>query len=344
VIDAAVVGASGYTGAELVGLAAGHPSVYLARVMGFTSAGSRWEDLYPARGHRFRGDIEPYDPERLAGLDAVFLALPHGRSAAAARDLRGRVGRVIDLSGDLRLPDAAAYERWYGREHPAPELLGAAAYGLPELFGDDLDDADLIACPGCYPTVAQLAAAPALALAGTAPAVTVSAVSGTSGAGRNADLDLSFTEVFGDARAYRVGRHQHTPEMVMGLERVAGRAVRLTFVPHLIPIERGILATVVLDPGSEADGARILDHYRAFYAEAPFVRVLDPVERLPAVRAVAGTNFCELAPVIDESAGTLVVVGAIDNLIKGAAGQAVQVLNRCAGLPETAGLLNGEAL
>jgi N-acetyl-gamma-glutamyl-phosphate reductase len=341
-IRTAVVGASGYTGAELVGLLAAHPGASVAAVVGSGSVGRRWEDLYPGKAHLFRGEISGWDPEALAGLDVVFLALPHGESAAAAAALVGRVGSVIDLSGDLRLADPATYRAWYHREHPAPGLLGTAAYGLPELFGDALPGAGLVACPGCYPTAVQLAAAPALRLPAAGTAITASAVSGTSGAGRSPDPALSFSEMFGDARAYRVGRHQHVPEMVAGLERYGGRPVRLTFVPHLIPIDRGILATVVVPFDREVSQDEALEHYRRTYDGAPFVRVLDPGDRLPAVRQVAGSNRCDLAPVVDAAAGTLVVVAAIDNLLKGAAGQAVQVMNRVLGLPEAAGLPGGE--
>ncbi len=341
-IKTAVVGASGYSGAELVGLLAGHPQASLESIHGAGSAGERWEDLHPGRGHLFRGEIKTFSAPDLAGLDAVFLALPHGQSALAARQLLGKVGRIIDLSGDLRLADPEEYRRWYGIEHPAPELLGRAAYGLPELFGDDLVGADLIACAGCYATVSQLAAAPALALAGVVePDVVVSAVSGTSGAGRKADLGLSFSEVSQDLRAYRVGRHQHAPEMVAGLARYSGRAVKLTFIPHLGPLVRGILATVVLRCRRPVTPGEILEAYRTAYQAAPFVRVRDGAKLLPAVGHVAGTNFCDLAPVVDEAGGTVVVVGVIDNLVKGAAGQAVQVFNRSFGLPETVGLLAG---
>lgn len=340
----AVVGASGYTGAELVGLLAGHPRFALESLFGAGSAGRRWEELYPARRHLYTGEIRAFEADALAGLDCVFLALPHGASAGAARELRGRVERIVDLSGDLRLASAEEYGRWYGREHPAPELLGQAVYGLPELFGAELAGAPLIACAGCYASVSQLAAAPALALPGAfGDEVTISATSGTSGAGRKAELALSFSEVFGDLRPYRVGRHQHVPEIAAGLERHAGRRVRVTFVPHLAPIERGIVAAVVLRPRQRIAPSRILEVYREAYRRCPFVRVLDPAERLPAVRQVAGTNFCELAPVVDEAGGTVVVLGAIDNLLKGAAGQAVQVANLAAGLPETLGLLPGAA-
>ena len=341
-IRTAIVGASGYSGAELVGLLAGHPGAQLEEVCAARSAGDRWEELYPGREHLFSGEIRPFEPAALAGFDAVFLALPHGASASAARRLRGRVGCVLDLSGDLRLPDAASYRRWYGLDHPAPELLGEAVYGLPELFGESLPGAELISCAGCYATVAQLAAAPALALDGsTVGDVAVTAISGTSGAGRKSDLALSFSEVFGDLRAYRVGRHQHTPEIAQGLSRYAGRRGRVTFVPHLAPIERGIAATVVL-AGAPA-GEDLLQAYRRAYDAAPFVRVRDPAVSLPAVRHVAGTNFCELAPVVDEAGGSTVVVGVIDNLLKGAAGQAVQLFNLAFGLPETQGLLPAAA-
>ncbi len=335
----AIVGASGYSGAELVRLLAGHPGASLEAVCAASSAGERWEELYRGREHLFSGEIQPFEPSALAGLDAVFLALPHGASASAARGLRGKVGCVLDLSGDLRLPDTASYRRWYGREHPAPELLGEAIYGLPELFGDSLPGAQLISCAGCYATVTQLAAAPALALPGaTATDVAVTAISGTSGAGRKSELGLSFSEVFGDLRAYRVGHHQHAPEIAQGLSRYAGREMRVTFVPHLAPIERGIAATVVI-PGGETAAEDLLSAYRRTYDGAPFLRVRDPAESLPAVRHVAGTNFCDLAPVVDEAGGTTVVVGVIDNLLKGAAGQAVQLFNLAFGLPETRGLL-----
>jgi N-acetyl-gamma-glutamyl-phosphate reductase len=323
----------------LVALLQGHPQAELVTVCAAGSAGERWESLYPNRGHLYQGEIQPFDPDRLAGLDVVFLALPHGASAAAARELHGRVERIIDLSGDLRLANADEYRHWYGLEHAAPELLGVAVYGLPELFGATLPGADLIACAGCYATVSQLAAAPALALPGvTSGNVHISAASGTSGAGRKTEIALSFSEVFGDLRAYRVGKHQHTPEIAAGLESYSNRPVRVTFVPHLAPIERGIAATVVLHCEELPEQADLLAVYDKTYAASPFVRVHDPEELLPAVRHVAGTNFCALAPVVDHNGSSIVVIGVIDNLLKGAAGQAVQVFNIAAGLPETTGL------
>ena len=341
-VRVAVVGASGYSGAELIPLLAGHPSVEIVSLHADSSSGQRWEDLYPSRRHIFNGEILPFDPEAMVGLDVVFLALPHGASAKAAAALRGSVGHIIDLSGDLRLPDAASYRRWYGADHAAPELLGQAAYGLPELFACALKDAPLVACAGCYATASQLAAAPALAAGpkASAASVMISAMSGTSGAGRKGDLALSFTEISQNLRAYRVGKHQHAPEIAQGLTRASERPVTVTFVPNLVPIVRGILANVILANELAWTQDAALAAYRAFYEGKPFVRVVDPRKRLPEVSDVVGTNFCDLAPVVDESAGTLVVVSVIDNLVKGAAGQAVQVMNIVLGIDETEGLLS----
>ena len=339
-IRCAVVGASGYAGAELVALLARHPDAQLCAVQSETAAGSQWEALFPQHAHRFAGTIGSFDPAALAGLDVVFLALPHGASGRAAAALHGNVGHILDLSGDLRLADAATYKRWYGLDHPAPQLLGTAAYGLPELFGEDLPGAALVACAGCYATVAQLAAAPALGLGDAVGSdVTVAAMSGTTGAGRKADLSLSFSEVEGSLRAYRVGHHQHVPEMTQGLQRASGRTARVTFVPHLVPIARGILASVVLQNLGGIGQDALLGTYRSAYEDCAFVRILDPRVRLPAVSDVVGQNFCDLAPIVDEAAGTIVVVGVIDNLVKGAAGQAVQIMNRVLSLPESRGLL-----
>lgn len=339
VVQCAVFGASGYSGAELVALLARHPDARVASVHADTHAGERWEDLYPGRRHLYQGDIQAADPGAASGCDVAFLALPHGVSGAMADRLRGQVPTIIDLSGDLRLSDASVYERWYGRAHPAPGLVGHAVYGLPELFEDGLRGADLVACAGCYATVSQIAAAPALSLGDDIGSnLSISALSGTSGAGRKGDVTFSFSEVSGDLRAYRVGAHQHVPEIAGGLARHAGRPVDLTFVPHLVPTVRGIHATVVLPNPGGVDVDRLLQTYREAYASAPFVRVLDPRDRLPSVRDVVGTNFCDLAPAVDPHGRTVVVVGVIDNLLKGAAGQAVQVMNRILGLAETAGL------
>jgi N-acetyl-gamma-glutamyl-phosphate reductase len=339
VIRCAVVGATGYAGAELVGALAQHPEADLLHVQGDRSAGERWERLNRRGGHLFLGEVEPLDTQRLLGLDVVFLALPQGASPALAAALHRRVGLVVDLSGDLRFPDAAAHESWHGTPHERPELLGRAVYGLPELFGADLPGADLVACAGCYATVAQIAAAPALGLGERVGArVVVTAASGTTGAGRSADALLTFSEADGDLRAYRVGRHAHAPEIARGLSRRSGRDVSVTFVPHVAPLRRGILATVVLaNPGGVSEG-ELRAAYERTYSTAAFARVL-PAGELPRVADVAHGPFCDLGLTVDQLSGDLVVVGALDNLMKGAATQAVQIMNLVLGLPETLGLL-----
>ncbi|MFZ9887255.1 MAG: N-acetyl-gamma-glutamyl-phosphate reductase [Myxococcota bacterium] len=333
----AVVGASGYAGAELAAILARHPNVGVLSLHADSSAGQQLSSLHPQLTGLVDAQLAPFVAAELAQRDIVFLALPHGAAARAAAELVGRVRHVIDLSGDLRLADEEEYRTWYGTGHPAPELLGQAVYGLPELFGAELQGAPLVACAGCYATCAQLAAVPGVVATGAGD-VTIVASSGTSGAGRKADVSLSFSEVFGDVRAYRLGRHQHVPEMRRGIEQATSRAVRVTFAPHLLPIERGISACVVMPNLKGVRQSEVMDIYRARYEGCPLVRVLDPRERLPSLRAVVGSNFCEIAPVVDEEGGTLVVSAAIDNLRKGAASQAVQVMNLVCGLNELTGL------
>lgn len=341
-IRCAVIGASGYAGAELVALLAGHPGARLVSVHADRAAGARWGDLHPGRRHLYDDVLRPVDFEDLAGLDAVFLALPSGAAGSAAGRLHGRVGTVLDLSGDLRLRDAGEYLRWYGHEHPAPGLLGRAAYGLPELEADRLLGADLVACAGCYATVVQLAAVPLLDRGLASGPLRVVATSGTSGAGRKPDPALSFAEVEGDLRPYRVGRHQHVPEIEAGLARVTGAPVGVTFVPQIAPLERGMLATVILTPAPGATAAHAVDALLQAYAHSPLVRVLAD-GRLPSARGVARTPYCDLAIVGDPGTGDLVVLGAIDNLMKGAASQAVQVMNAVFGIDPVAGLLRQPA-
>ncbi len=339
--NVAIVGATGYTGAELVRLLAVHPHVDELLLCASEGGGERrFEEEFPALRHLHAGPIRPFAPATVEGLDAVFLALPHGQSAAVAAALEDRVGVLVDLSGDLRLPDPRVWEAWYGQPHPAPELLPRAVYGLPELFAETLPGARLVANPGCYPTAAALALAPALEVPDlcTEDAV-VTALSGASGAGRKAATPLLLAELHANAWAYRLGRHQHAPEISTSLERAAGRPIRLTFVPQVIPVERGILVTASLplsDGGPEQDWLEGL--YAERYGSHSFVRMVSG--RSPSLREVNGTNFCDIAVVADRMGGRLVAVAAIDNLIKGAAGQAVQNWNLAVGWPETSGLLS----
>jgi N-acetyl-gamma-glutamyl-phosphate reductase len=317
-----VFGATGYSGREIVRLLRAHPHARLA-----FATGSREGHLAHEAGL-----------ERTA--DAYFLALPHGISATYAAKLRNAFPRavVVDLSGDLRLPDAAAYKQWYGHDHPEPGLLGSTPYGLPEFFREELRGARLVSNPGCYATSALLPLVPLLkSKLASADDVVVDAKSGATGAGRTLREDLLFCEVTDDFSAYAPGRaHRHVGEIEAVLARVAGASVRMTFCPHLLPVKRGILTAVYLR--SEASVTELSQALHSFYAGSPFVRV---VEAPPRLSDVVDTNDC-LISVHAAAPGRVVVFSALDNLIKGAAGQAIQNMNLAMGWDEAAGLPVGE--
>ncbi|MET0738109.1 MAG: N-acetyl-gamma-glutamyl-phosphate reductase [Acidimicrobiales bacterium] len=326
-----IVGASGYTGAELLRLAAGHPEMDVVLATGDTQAGAAVADLYPSLRPVY-GDLvfEPYSPEAVDGLDIVFCGLPHGASQAIVPEVKDRVKWVLDLSADFRLKDPAAYPQWYGAEHTAPELLADFAYGLPELFRDELVGACGVAVPGCYPTAASLALAP-LVRAGAVETtgIVVDAASGVSGAGRALKHGTQFCTVDEDFAAYGLLDHRHTPEM----EQVLGAQV--LFTPHLAPMTRGILATCYARPSSPTTTDKVLGLLRDAYVDEPFVTVLDGP---PTTKAVLGSNSAMVTARADERTGWVLALCAIDNLVKGASGQAVQCANIVAGLPETLGL------
>ncbi|MET0150826.1 MAG: N-acetyl-gamma-glutamyl-phosphate reductase [Acidimicrobiales bacterium] len=326
-----IVGASGYTGAELLRLAAGHPEMDVVLATGDTQAGAAVADLYPSLRPVY-GDLvfEPYSPEAVDGLDIVFCGLPHGASQAIVPEVKDRVKWVLDLSADFRLKDPAAYPQWYGAEHTAPELLADFAYGLPELFRDELVGACGVAVPGCYPTAASLALAP-LVRAGAVETtgIVVDAASGVSGAGRALEHGTQFCTVDEDFAAYSLLVHRHTPEM----EQVLGAQV--LFTPHLAPMTRGILATCYARPSSPTTTDKVLGLLRDAYVDEPFVTVLDGP---PTTKAVLGSNSAMVTARADERTGWVLALCAIDNLVKGASGQAVQCANIVAGLPETLGL------
>jgi N-acetyl-gamma-glutamyl-phosphate reductase len=329
-----VTGATGYAGGEVCRLLAGHPRLQLAGVHANASAGRRLGESQPHLLPYADLEVQPSDPESLAGYDVVVLALPHGQSAAIAAQLpEGTL--VIDCGADHRLNDPAAWARWYGGEH-----AGHWPYGLPELPGlrEQLRGARRIAVPGCYPTSVTLALAPALAAGLVTPDVVVVAASGTSGAGRSAKTHLLGSEVMGAASAYGVGGvHRHTPEMVQNLSLAAGGPVTVSFTPTLVPMSRGILATcsAPLRPGVDAEAARAA--YAKAYADEPFVHLL-PDGQWPSTAAVLGANTVALQVAVDPDAGRLVVVAAVDNLTKGTGGAAVQCANIALGIPETTGL------
>ena len=326
-----IVGASGYTGAELMRLAASHPEMEVVLATGDTQAGTAIADLYPSLRPVY-GDMAfaPYTPEAVEGLDVVFCGLPHGASQAIVPEVKDRVKWVLDLSADFRLKDPAAYPQWYGAEHTAPELLADFAYGLPELFRDDIVGASGVAVPGCYPTAASLALAP-LARSGMVETtgIVVDAASGVSGAGRALKHTSHFCTVDEDFAAYGLLDHRHTPEM----EQVLGAQV--LFTPHLAPMTRGILATCYARPTSPTTTDEVLATLADFYAEEPFVQV---IEGAPTTKAVLGSNSAFVTARADARTGWVLALCAIDNLVKGASGQAVQCANLLAGLPETTGL------
>ncbi len=333
----ALAGASGYAGGEILRLLLGHPAyadgrLTIGALTAAASAGTALDEHHPHLLPLAQRILEPTDIDTLRGHDVVFLGLPHGRSAAIAEQL-GPDTLVIDCGADFRLTDPVAWERFYGSPH-----AGHWPYGLPELPGgrEALRGANRIAVPGCYPTAALLALLPAVAADLVEPAVTVVAVSGTSGAGRAAKVDLLAAEVIGSARAYNIGGvHRHTPEIAQGLRTVTDRDVTVSFTPVLIPTSRGILATCTARTAASLPELRSV--YEKAYDAEPFIHLL-PEGRLPRTGAVVGSNAAQLQVALDEDAGVLVAVCAIDNLVKGTGGAAVQSMNLALGWPETEGL------
>lgn len=334
---AAIIGASGYSGVELVKLLQQHPGIDIACIMGQSTVGKRLDDIYPYFRQKLDLVIEAYDLAGVQDADMVFLALPHGKAMERVPELLDAGKRVIDFSGDFRLSAADVYQQWYNLPHTAAAYLEQAVYGMPELFREEIRTAQLIANPGCYPTGSILALAPLMAKSYVnLDAVAITAMSGTSGAGRKAKLDVIFSEVNESVKAYRVGNHQHTPEIREILEHVAGHALNMVFIPHLVPITRGIYTTISLPLNDTVSRERVLTDYQAFYQDAPFVRILE--DRPPEIKFIAGTNYCDISVNIDQTQHFLTITSAIDNLVKGAAGQAVQNMNLMLGFAETEGL------
>jgi N-acetyl-gamma-glutamyl-phosphate reductase len=336
----AVVGASGYTGLELLRILLRHPRVELAAATSEQRAGQAVAEAFPALAGLMDLRFEAADPAALGGrVDLAFTALPHAASAPSVRALRKAGVAVVDLSADFRLSDSAAYARAYG-EHGAPELFGQAVYGLPELHREALRGAEFVAAPGCYPTSVLLPLAPFLrqGLVETA-SVLVDAKSGISGAGRKLEASYLFAELDENVTAYKVGGgHRHVPEMEEQASRAADGDVHIAFVPHLLPLVRGIATTVFVQPRSPLSTAEARAVLERAYADEPFVRVL-PEGVTPSLAAVRGSNFCDVAAAVDERTGSLVLLSALDNLVKGASGQAVQCMNLMRNFAETEGLL-----
>jgi N-acetyl-gamma-glutamyl-phosphate reductase len=335
--QAGVVGGSGYTGAELLRLLAGHPDIDVVHVTAAANAGTRVGDLYPSLGAAYPGlDYVPFDPVALGELDVAFLALPHGESQQLAGRLVDRVPHLVDLGADFRLP-AAEYAQWYGADHMAPELIDRFAFGLPELFRDSISAHAHVASPGCYPTAATLALTPLIAAGLVEPTgIIVDAMSGVSGAGRVLKHTSHFSEVDESVSAYGVLTHRHTAEMELALGRVGDTTVQVLFTPHLVPMVRGIHATCHARPkASGLSTASLLSTYREYYGGEPFVSVVDAP---PPTKATTGGNGALVTVRYDERTDSVLAIGVIDNLVKGASGQAIQNANLVLGLPESAGL------
>ena len=337
----AVFGASGYTGLELLRILARHPRFELAVVTSEQNAGKPVADAYPA----LRGLVDlrfTAAADAVAAADAAaiaFTALPHAASAPTVAALRKAGIPTVDLSADFRLHDPAVYREWYG-EHPAPALLKGAVYGLPELHREAVRKAELVAAPGCYPTSALLPLAPFLreGLVETT-GIVIDSKSGVSGAGRKLETQYLFAELDENVTAYKPGwAHRHAPEITQEASAIAGAEVRLSFVPHLLPVIRGIATSVYVRPKRPLSSSAAREVLARAYAGERFVRVL-PEGATPSLAAVRGSNFCDVAAFADERNGTLILLSALDNLVKGASGQAVQCANLMRNLPEETGLL-----
>lgn len=337
-VKVAVVGASGYTGVELLRLLLNHPDVTVTCVTANQNAGEEVATLFPSLAGRINMVCSALDvAEVAANAELVFTALPHQAAMAVIPGLLAAGCKVIDLSADYRLRDPQVYATWYAA-HTSPELLAEAVYGLPELYRAAIPTARLIANPGCYPTSVALALAPLLRDGWIDPTtLIIDSKSGTSGAGRSAKVDSLYCEVNEGFKAYGVGKHRHTPEIEQTLSDLAGQEVIVSFTPHLLPVNRGILSTCYASLRQETTTAALLQHYRSFYAGEAFVRIgVEGV--LPNIAYVRGANYCDIGLVVDPRTNRVIVVSAIDNLVKGAAGQAVQNMNLLLGLPETRGL------
>lgn len=332
-----VVGATGYAGAELVRLLIHHPEVDLEVITSRSHAGELFSSVHPQFEGLVDTTLQPTKALKNYDLDLVFLALPHGVSMKFMNEYDTDDFRVIDLSGDFRLISADSYEKWYKMEHVSPSLIDEAAFGIPEFFRDDIRNADLVSNPGCYPSSAIFALAPLLANDLIEPkGITVDAKSGVTGSGASASKKTHFPEVFGNFSAYGLGNHRHTPEMEQALQR-ATRSERpqILFTPHLLPIDRGILATVYATPKKNINKNMLQETVARFYNKEHFIRT---VGKPPKVKHVRGSNYCDLFVTYDERTNKIIAVSTIDNLMKGAAGQAVQNMNIMLGLIERSGL------
>jgi len=337
-VKVSIVGASGYSGIELVKILTRHRRVVVDKLFANTSAGKRVAEMYPWFERRVDAVYEQYSADAACKSDVLFIALPSGEAMNLVPELLDRRKKVIDLGGDFRLKDVSLYQKYYKRDHSAEEKLTEAVFGLPEWNRAHIKGATLVANPGCYPTSAILPLVPVLKdglIEGKG--IVISSLSGVSGAGRSSSADLSFAEVNESVKAYKVGVHQHTPEITMALEAFSGIAVTVTFVPHLLPITRGIYTSIYAPLRTKAMQADVGAAFRRYYEEEPFVRYSEIA--IPEIRNVNYTNYVDIGFRVDAENNQLILLSAIDNLMKGAAGQAVQNMNLMFGFDETEGLI-----
>ncbi|MEC5125658.1 N-acetyl-gamma-glutamyl-phosphate reductase [Verrucomicrobiales bacterium BCK34] len=344
-INVAVIGASGYTGQELLRLLVMHPNVNLVAVTSRKEAGRPLTDIYPrlrnAKGiEGLAFSMPEVDLLVAAGVETAFLALPHGVASEYAIALLEKGIRVIDLSADFRLRSSAVYEEFYGAAHPAAHLLDEAVYGLPEVYREEIKKAKLVASPGCYPTSILVPLIPLLKAGLVSPdGISVSSLSGSSGAGKKADLSLLFPEVNESLRAYGAPKHRHLSEIEQEMSLASGKETKISFVPHLMPITAGIASTIFCNPVADLSSEKIEKVFSDFYEDSPFVRILGEGV-FPDTKNVVRTNFVDIGWVSDKRTGKLILCSAEDNLGKGAGGQAIQSLNVMHGLDESTGLMN----
>ena len=341
IVRAGLVGVTGYTGMELARLLAEHPNIRLTTATSRVEAGKRLGDIYPFLNHLPGADVTliPPEPDLIAeACDLAFLAVPHTAATEIAAALLERGLKVVDLSADFRLKSAAVYEQWYKVKHIRPDLLPQAVYGLPELNAEAISQTRIVANPGCYPTSIILGLAPALK-AGIikTTGIVADSKSGTTGAGRGAKVTSLFCEVYDTFRAYSIGNHRHTPEIEQELSLLAGTDVTISFNPHLVPMNRGILSTIYTELKEPVTQAQVQEIYETTWANKPWIRVL-PKGQLPETRNVRGSMFCDMSVIVDPRTNRLVVVSVIDNLCRGASGQAIANANLMCGLPVDTGL------
>ncbi len=331
-----IIGATGYTGSELVRLLINHPDVTIELITSESHAGKKFSEIHP----HFTGladiELQPLKALKNYTLDLIFLALPHGVSMDFVKEHGIEDTKIVDLSGDFRLTSAEEYEKWYKKKHAIPELIEKAVFGMPELFRDQIRNAQLVANPGCYPTSAILALAPLMKNDMVdLKNIIVDSKSGVTGAGAKIKPMTHFPDVFGNFSAYGLLNHRHTPEIQSTIERYCGSKPEILFTPHLLPIDRGILTTTYSTPRRAVNKEIVEDAFLGFYEKEHFIRVVD---NPPMVKHVRGSNYCDIFVTYDERTNKIVTVSTIDNLVKGAAGQAVQNMNLMFGLIELTGL------